>query len=508
MPDESGGNGITAASEKAEETVFAPERARIDWRRWLLLSGGLAAFFVFYMAESPSPAVDPAGKSFPLTPEGKAALGLFILAATWWVFEVVPIGVTSIAIGVFQALFQIRPAKSAFGDFMDPAVWFIFGSVAIGMAFTKTGLTRRLAYKMLAVVGERTSRIYLGCFVVTALLTHVMAHTAAAATLFPVLLAIYSLYGEADKPTRFGKGLFIGMAFAAGAGSIITLLGSARGVVAITFFRTITEKRVGFFEIPWFLAPVGWVMVLVIWGLMLVMFPPEKKVIPGLSETARRLYAGLGPLSRQEVLAGGIVMGTILVLAAQTIVPTLEPLNRPAILLISTLLFFILGVLTIKELEEIPWNIILLFGGAMSIGFCLWETGAAQWLAVKWLGLFQEAHWLVFLMGLALFVLLMTNLIMNVAAIAISLPVALVMAGYLGVAPDVVLYVSLVTAGMPFLLLIGAAPNAIAYQSGQFTPGEFLKAGIPASLILLGVIAIAVFFLWPLLGMPVVTGTR
>jgi sodium-dependent dicarboxylate transporter 2/3/5 len=106
-------------------------------------------------------------------------------------------------------------------------------------------------------------------------------------------------------------------------------------------------------------------------------------------------------------------------------------------------------------------------------------------------------------MGIAFFVMLMTNVIMNVAAIAISLPVALVIAPYLGVAPEVILFASLATAGMPFLLLVGAAPNAIAYESGQFTAGEFFKYGTLASIILMVVVALAVFFLWPLMGMPV-----
>ena len=477
--------------------------AQFDWARWTALAAGLAAFFFLWFMDAPSPAVDPAGKSFPLSAQGKAALGLFLLAAIWWVFNPIPIGVTAIAIGVFQALFHIRPAKEAFGDFMDPAVWFIFGSIVIGVAFTKSGLTQRLAYKMLTVVGEKTSAIYLGCLLVTVALTLVMAHTAVAATIFPVLLAIYSLYGAEERPTRFGKGLFIGMAFAAGAGSIITLLGSARGIVGITFFRDITGHRVGFFDIPYYLAPVGLAMTFVIWGLMLVLFPPERKRIEGLREVAQRHYAELGPVKRDEWLTAAIVVGVVLVLALQALVPALATVSRPAILLVTTLLFFILGVLTLKELEEIPWNIILLFGGAMSIGFCLWQTGAAEWLAVNWLALFQGAHWMLFLMGLAVFILAMTNIIMNVAAIAISLPVALVIAGYLGVSQEVVLYIALTAAGMPFLLLVGAAPNAIAHQSGQFTAGEFFRAGIPASLLLMAVLAVAILVIWPLLGMPV-----
>ncbi len=108
---------------------------------------------------------------------------------------------------------------------------------------------------MLDVVGERTSMIYLGVFVVTAALTHIMAHTAVAATIYPLLLAIYALYGEGDKPTKFGKGLFIGMAYVAGAGSIVTLLGAARGAVALGFYKEIVNVDVGFFELSYYMAP-------------------------------------------------------------------------------------------------------------------------------------------------------------------------------------------------------------------------------------------------------------
>ena len=99
--------------------------------------------------------------------------------------------------------------------------------------------------------------------------------------------------------------------------------------------------------------------------------------------------------------------------------------------------------------------------------------------------------------------MVMTNFIMNVAAIAITMPVALVMAPYLGVAPEVIFFAALVTAGMPFLLLVGAAPNAIAYASGQFTTKEFFTAGVPASLLLMVLLGLFVWIIWPLMGMPV-----
>ena len=146
-----------------EDIHLAPPAApAVNWRRVFFIALGLALFLAVYLSPAWPDAIDPAGKHFVLTREGKASLGLFLLALTWWVFEVVPIGVTAVAIGTFQALFLIRPARTAFTDFMDPSVWFIFGSLVIGMVFTHTGLTKRIAYRTLMLVGERTSMIYLG----------------------------------------------------------------------------------------------------------------------------------------------------------------------------------------------------------------------------------------------------------------------------------------------------------------------------------------------------------
>ena len=125
-------------------------------------------------------------------------------------------------------------------------------------------------------------------------------------------------------------------------------------------------------------------------------------------------------------------------------------------------------------------------------------------MAVNWLQFFKDSPGIIFIIGMAVFVMLMTNFIMNVAAIAISLPVALVIAPYLGVSGEVILFASLVTAGMPFLLLVGAAPNAIAYSSKQFTTGQFFLYGIPASVLLMVVVWLSVQVIWPIMGMAVI----
>ena len=241
----------------------------LEIKKYFFLFLGLLLFIIIYYSPPWPDAVDPVGKHFLLSREGKGALGIALLATTWWVFEVIPVGVTSLAIGVLQALFFIRPARKAFTDFMDPSVMFIFASIVIVIVFTKTGLTRRMAYKMLIKVGNKTSMIYLGCFVLTAALSHIMAHTAVAATIYPLLVSIYELYGKGEKSTKFGKGLFIGMAYVAGAGSIITLLGAARGAVAIGFFNDVVGRDVTFFQLSYYMFPVGWLMVFLLWGFFI-----------------------------------------------------------------------------------------------------------------------------------------------------------------------------------------------------------------------------------------------
>ncbi len=478
--------------------------SNFDWKRLGFMSLGVVLFLVVNFCPPWPDAIDPTGKHFVLSAQAKGALAVFLLGGTWWVFEVVPIGVTSLTMGILQAVFLIRPAKTAFQQMFDPSVVFIFASLVIGIVFTKTGLTRRLAYKMLAIVGEKTSMIYLGCFVVTSALTHIMAHTAVAATMFPLLITVYGLYSDdPTTPTRFGKGLFIGMAYVAGAGSIVTLLGAARGAVALGFYKELVGTDITFFQLAYYMFPIGWIMTFILWGFFMVFFKPERKTIPGLREKAKKLSKAMGPITKNEIIAATIIFGCIALMSIRPYVDFLKPIDKSAIILTSTVLFFVIKILDIKDLESIPWNIILLFGGAMSIGFCLWETGAAEWIAINWLSMFKDSNWFVFVMSMSFLVMMLTNFIMNVAAIAIVLPVALVIGPYLGVGPDVITFSALVVAGMPFLLLVGAAPNAIAYDSKQFTTGEFFGYGIPASVILMIITGIAVYVIWPIMGMDI-----
>lgn len=475
-----------------------------EWKRIAFAILGIGLFALFYFLPQLPPAIDPTGKVFELSREAQLAIGLFLLAGVWWVFEVIPIGVTSLTIGVMQAAFLIRPASEAFAVFMDPSVLFILGSLLLGVAFTKAGVTTRLAFKMLSVIGEDSRKILLGVYLVTMVLTLLMAHTAVAATMFPLMLVIMSMYGKEDQPSNFGKAMFIGMAYAAGAGSMITLLGAARGPVALGFFKEFTTIDVGFLQYSIAMAPFGIVMVLLTWFLLcFVFFKPEQNKIDGLKKKVEEVYSQMGPMTGKEIFVIVLALSVVTVLATQQFIPAIADMSRSIPILVAAIIMFMTKLFTVEDLEKsVPWNIVLLFGGAMSIGTCLWVTGAAEWMAIHWLSMFQNANWLVFVVAIGFLVIIMTNFIMNVAAIAITMPVALVMAGYLNVNPYLILYACLAMAALPYMLLVGAAPNAIAYQSKQFTTGQFFMVGIPFTILALVMLAVFAVVVWPLLGIP------
>ena len=484
---ETGGRG--PGKNGGDSGAPGPLLKNAGWRRIFFLLLGLAVFAAVNYCSPWPDAVDPAGMAIPLTVQGKGAIALFLMAAVWWGFRVVPPGVTGLSVGVMQALFAIRPAKDAFGDFMDPAVMFILGSVMAGLAFTRSGLARRLALKAIEMAGERTSLVLLGCLAATAGLAHFMTHTAAAATVFPIFAAISGFYQGGSKPTNFGKSLFIGMAYAAAAGGVVSMFGSGRTPVAMGMFREFTGKGIAFTDLTAHMFVLGWTMVFLIWAYLCLALRPEKKTVPGLQDRISELSSRLGPMTRREWTTVGCFVPVLALLCLQPYIPALRVCDRAAVMLIAGLLLFLFRVLTAAELEEVPWNIVLLFGGAISLGLCLWQTGAARWIAVNGLVWFLHAHWTVFVLGGALLVLLVANVFVNSAVPAVVLPVCVVIAKYCGVSGEMVLYVLLAAAGMPFMLLTGATPNAIAFELRQFTAGEFFRHGIVMSAILMLVLA-------------------
>jgi sodium-dependent dicarboxylate transporter 2/3/5 len=147
------------------------------------------------------------------------------------------------------------------------------------------------------------------------------------------------------------------MAYVAGAGSIVTLLGAARGAVALGFFKRCRWQTVGFFELTYYMFPIGWLMTFLLWGFFMVVMKPEKATIPGLREKAKRLNKELGGITKNEIIASVIVIAAILALGVSAVMkdhPRFRTAPQDRRLLTSTVLFFVTGSWTSTIWKRFP----------------------------------------------------------------------------------------------------------------------------------------------------------
>ncbi|MBF0564107.1 MAG: SLC13/DASS family transporter [Nitrospirae bacterium] len=478
-------------------------RAGTGWKRIVYTIIGLLVFAAVYAVPKWRDAVDPQGRLFQLTWEGKGAIAVFFLAVLWWWFDVIPAGITGLAVGLAQAVFGIRPARVVFADYMSPPVVFFFSTIVLGMGLIRSGLAKRAIYKTLSLLGNGTVAVYGGVFLIAALLAHLMPATAVASAAFPTLLAVYSLYDVTDARTNFGKGLFTGMAYALGAGGTITLFGASRLVAALGFFNEVTGRNLSFFSFSMYASAVAWITLALLWVFITLRYRPEKDSLPRFEEKTGQLYRRLGPISPREIRAAVVVVLLLSGFAVTALLPSLASIDKSTLALLAAVCMFLFKVLDLKDLEDTPWNTILLLGGVVALGSCLIGTGAAMWLAVKTLPLVLHLYWPVLVAALSVFFMVTANFVINMAVMALVLPVTLYWAPYAGLSAEVLFFTAIVSSAMPFSLRAGYAPNAIAFESGQFTPREFLLTGIGANLLLFIALCLAVWLIWPAMGMPI-----
>ena len=439
------------------DAMISSQGFKIDWTRLIALFTGVGLFLVIYYSPPWPDAVDPVGKHFVLSTQGKGAVAVFSVGGNM-------VGFRSGADRGYEpghrrhaGPLHDSSGKGSLQRFHGPC-----GALHLRLPGDRSGIQQDGPYKAYGVqdarsCGREDHHHLPRCFPLDSPShAHHGTHgsgrdgvSVAPGHLRPVRRGrqtdeIRERASSWEWPTCAERE------------ALLLCSASARGIVALGFFKEMAGSEVSFFQLTYYMAPLGWMMVFLLWVYFCIVMKPEKPVIEGLRERVSELSKDLGPITRNEIISLAIVGAAIVIMSLQVMIPPLRALDKSAIFLVSTILFFVLRILDIDDLELIPWNIVLLFAGAMSIGYCLWQTGAAEWMAINWLALFQNAHWLVFVLGVAFFVLIMTNFIMNVAAIAISLPVALVTAKYLSVAPDVVMFASLATAGMPFVLLGGS----------------------------------------------------
>jgi len=447
----------------------------------------LAAGF-YYLVTMPAPE--------GLSTGGQRAIAVFLLCLVLWVSNAVPVAITGLFAIVLIPLLGVVPKTDTYALFGNEAVFFILGAFILAGAVMHSGLSNRIAIKILERYGGSPKKLLLSIFLLAAVLSFFMSEHAVAAMLFPIVLEITKSLGLRPGRSNYGKLLFFALAWGSVIGGVATFLGGARVPLAMGILAETTGQEIGFLEYTVAVFPTV-VILLVVGYLVLTRFFPiditgvenAKKVIEGRS---RRL----GAVRFNEYAVGAVLVLTILgwIFLGRTI-------GLSTVALSSVVVLFILRLVRWKDIEEyVNWGIILMYGGAIILGSALDRSGAAKWMVDTVIGSWATTPVAVFAV-FSFLAITLTEAMSNAAVIAVLVPVGIGMAGRLELDPMILTYSIAVPAGLAFMLPMSTPANAIAVSSNYITVRDMVKGGVIMFVISWVVFNLVAYFYWPLIGM-------
>ncbi len=412
--------------------------------------------------------------------QGWHALVIFGLCLVLWVTQLLPLAVTSILGMALLPMLGVLPAGEIYAMFGNQAVFFILGAFILAAGIMKSGLSEHLALAVFRRFGNSPRQLLLAMLLLPAVMACFMPEHAVAAVLLPLVWAIVRGL-DLPKGHRFGASLFLALAWGAIIGGVMTLLGGARGPLAMAIVEETTGSGFSFVEWTLAAAPMVLGMLAVAATILLVTTPANSVDMAGAREriAARQLELG-------QLTIAGRMMALLMLVTMVAWIFLGEAAGLAAIALLAVVAIFALRIVAWRDIQShVDWGVVLMYGGAIAVAKALEKSGAAAWLATSF---WPEAAtgWLL-LIGLAVLTLLLTESISNTAAVAIILPIALAMAGTGHVDPVLVALGVGIVSGFAFMLPMGTPANAMVFGTGYVTLGRMIRLGmiLMASAILL-----------------------
>ncbi|UXR57692.1 anion permease [Staphylococcus schleiferi] len=489
---------MATSSKKKEGTTFKP--------LWFILS--FVALFIVLLL--------PTSDQLPVM--GKCALAILAFAVILWVTEAVtyPVSATMI-VGLIILLLGFSPIqhlteshgnpkvggqvlkgadvfgtgnalKLAFSGFSSSAVALVAAALFLATAMQVTNLHKRLALLVLSLVGNKTKRIVIGAILVSIILAFfVPSATARAGAVVPILLGMVAAFGAA-KESKLAALLIITAVQAVSIWNVGIKTAAAQNIVAVNFINDQLGHDVSWGE--WFLYAAPWsiVMSIVLYFVMLKVVPPEKNEIEGGTELVKQQLAELGPVKPKE---WRLIIISVLLLVLWSTEKVLHPIDSSSITLLALAVMLTpkIGVMSWKEAEQrIPWGTIIVFGVGISLGNVLLQTHAAQWLSDATFGLLglKGMPIVATIALISLFNILIHLGFASATSLASALiPVFISLTSTLSLGDHAIGFVLIqqFVISFGFLLPVSSPQSMLAYGTETFTVKDFLKAGIPITVI-------------------------
>jgi len=475
-----------------------------------LVAGPIVALFVGLVL--PESYVDSGGEIVAFTSAGRATAAVAAWMAVWWFTEAISVYATALLPLVLFPLFGAATIKKAAAPYGHELIFLFMGGFLIALAMERWGLHRRIALATLRLVGDRATHVVGGFMGVSALLSMWVSNTATAIMLLPVATSVIALVtrqhaataddttrpetveGDDASPTRnFSLCLLLGIAYGASIGGVGTPIGTPPNVLLLSYVKSHLGIEIGFARWMALAMPLVVVFLPLTWLLLTrVLYPIRIARIKGGEGLVGDALRALGPMKRGERIVLRVFLLAALLWVTRPVLASLEVfgghplagLTDSGIAMLAAMILFVTPAeraplrftLDWDTAVRLPWGILVLFGGGLSLAAAIQANGVGELLAAHVAGLAGVPS-LVVIVAVVTGIVFLTELTSNTATTATMVPLLAAIAPGLGLEPLMLIVPAAIAASCAFMLPVATPPNAIVFGSGLIPITVMSRAG-------------------------------
>ncbi|QBA64935.1 SLC13 family permease [Muriicola soli] len=432
----------------------------------------------------------------------------------WWITEAVSISVTALLPLVLFPSLNVMEISEVGSNYGSPIIFLFFGGFVLALALEKVNLHKRIALTIIRITGTTPNKVVLGFMIATASLSMWISNTASTVVMLPIAMSVIGLLiNDADGFTKddknFALSVMLGIAFSANAGGIATVIGTPPNSVLIGLLENQYQIEISFLKWMTFGLPFSALLLFICyWVLVKWMFPNKQLQFSASRKVIQDELIKLGPTSGKEKMVLAIFGVTVFLWVFRTVINGIFPslgLSDTIISMTGAIALFSLPynlrkgdfIIQWNDTSKLAWGILILFGGGLALANGMSSSGivdvVSEAIAQSELSILFTVSLLILLM------LFMTELMSNVALVAVLAPVVAGIAIGLGIPMLHVLIPVTIASSCAFMLPMATPPNAIVFASGFIEVHQMARAGIILNLISVVLLIIMFQIIMPLI---------
>ena len=444
-----------------------------------------------------------------------ATAGVGMLMVIWWTTLVLPVPVTSLLPIVLFPLIGISTVREAVLPYSNPVIFLLLGGFIIATALQRWQLHKRLALLILRMAGSHPSTIVGGFMIASAFLSMWISNTATTIMMLPIAISLAKVLldnQQKEITDKFTICLMLGIAYAASIGGTGTLIGTPPNAMMAAFMSETYNIQIGFAKWMTFSIPIICILLPLTWLLLTRLIftfdiPQNQSIVKVVNSELK----SMGPISTPEKRTAIVFFIIALAWITRPILqklPGLSELSDTTIAISGAISLFLISsgdkrenstkLLNWETATNIPWGVLLLFGGGLSLAAMIGSSGLAIWFG-NVLSVLTNFHIFILILSIITLVIFLTELTSNTATTATLLPILGGIAIAASIEPILLIAPMALSASCAFMLPVATAPNAIVFGSGKVSIPQMAKAGFCLNLLVITLITPMVYFLIPII---------